>query len=135
MNRKTIAEIIAPNEEDENGPYWDPWIALDIHCASYSGAVDQDALNVLRLIGGPEFIYCTGIAERLGLSASHVELLQSIFCSADWCDYGTSPRGCFPTDRDGFPALIAAFEVYYERQWGEKPASTSASLPSEASGV
>lgn len=112
---KTVADIIAPNAEDENGDYWDPWDALGIGCASYNSGIDQNAINVL--CGIRDKLFCDDIAERYGMSALHVELFQSIFCSADWCEYGTSPRGCFPEDREGFPALIAAWEAYFKRRW------------------
>lgn len=115
MIDKKVAEIIAPNEEDGRGEFWDPWTALGISCASYNSEIDAEAIKVLRGIAALK--YCTVIATESGMSPSHVELLQSIFCSAGWCDYGTSPRGCWPIDREGFPALIAAWEVYYQRQW------------------
>ena len=116
-HRKLVADILKPNAEDENGDFWDPWNALGVDCASYSGQVDQDAINVLR--GIRDKLYNSDIAKRYSMAPSHVELLQSIFCSADWCDYGTSPRGCFPTDREGFPALIAGWEGFYLRFWNE----------------
>jgi hypothetical protein len=119
MKDKTAAEIVAPNQEDENSEYWDPWEALGLGCCSYSGDADDNALAVLR--GIRDGLYSTDIAKRTGLTSSHVELLQGIFCSADWCEYGTSPRGCWPVDREGFPALIAAWEAYYQRHWGSAP--------------
>lgn len=118
-NDKPVAEIIRPNAEDGDGDYWDPWETLGLSCCNYSSEIDQQAIDVLRMIGLPDFTYCTDIAERTGMTPAHVELFQSIFSSAGWCEYGTSPRGCWPIDRDGFPALIAAWEAYFERQWGE----------------
>jgi hypothetical protein len=121
MYGKPVSEIIQPNAEDEFGEYWDPWEALGLGCCSYNAGIDRQAIGVLREIGSPEFAYCTDIAERLGMTPEHVEMFQGIFCSADWCEYGTSPRGCWPIDREGFPALIAAWEVYCERRWKEPP--------------
>lgn len=117
MTDKKVAEIIAPNAEDGDGDYWDPWDVLGLHCLSYNSEIDRDAINVLQ--GIQDKLYCTDIAEKYAMSSSHVELLQSIFCSANWCEYGTSPRACFAIDRDGFPALIAAWEAYYARQWND----------------
>jgi hypothetical protein len=116
-NDPRVADIIKPNAEDGDGDYWDPWEALGLGCCSYNSAIDQNALDVLR--GMRDGLYCSDIAERTGMSPGHVELLQGIFCSANWGEYGTSPRGCWPIDREGFPALIAAWEAYFERQWGE----------------
>ncbi len=117
---KPVSEIIQPNAEDENGDFWDPWETLGLGCCSYNSEIDQQAIEVLR--GMATATYCTDTAERTGMSPSHVELFQSIFCSAGWGEYGTSPRGCWPIDPGGFPALIAAWEAYYLRHWGE-PAS------------
>jgi hypothetical protein len=128
---KPVSEIIRPNAEDENGKYWDPWEALGLPCCSYNSDIDENALAVLR--GMESATYATDIAERTGMSPAHVELLQSIFCSAGWGEYGTSPRGCWPIDRDGFPALIAAWEAYYERQWGE-PATAESASPKPSQG-
>lgn len=115
LSDKPVSEIIKPNAEEWDGAYWDPWEALGLRCCSYNSAIDHEALCVLR--GIQEGKYCSGIATEYGMSESHVELLQSIFCSAGWCEYGTSPRGCWPIDREGFPALIEAWDAYYERQW------------------
>lgn len=126
-NDLTVASIILPNEDDEHGDYWNPWVALGIGCGGYRGDGDQNALAVLRGIN--VHLYSTDIAERTGLASSHVELLQEIFCSANWCEYGTSPRGCWPIDREGFPLLIEAWEQYYERHWSEPvPAPPRSSL-------
>jgi hypothetical protein len=40
------------------------------------------------------------------MSSSHVELFQYIFCSIDLCDYGSSPRSCWPTNADEFQKFI-----------------------------
>jgi hypothetical protein len=119
-----------PNSTNGKGEdYYDPWTAMRIHCGGYGSEVDLDVIRVLRAIAvgsrnciegleGPKG-YVTDIAEQTGMSASHVELIQYMLCSADWCDYGTSPRGCFPNWDGDFEALIAAWEKYYEQQWGE----------------
>jgi hypothetical protein len=124
----TAAELTKPNAEDENGEYWDPWETLDQRCLSYSSEIDQNAIDVLR--GIRDKLYCSDIAARTGMSESHVELLQSIFCGKDWAGYGTSPRGCFPM-ADDFRDIITAWEDYYERKWGE-PAS---GIPTEGGDV
>lgn len=115
----TASEITTPNAEDENGEYWDPWVALGLRCVGYSSDVDQNAIDVLR--GIRDKLNNAKIAARTGLNPAYVELLQGIFCGADWAEYGTSPRGCFAM-ADDFPRLIEAFEAYFERQWRERPA-------------
>lgn len=118
-----MMDPLAPNSEDENGDFFDPWEALGMSCCSYNSAIDQQAIDVLRCIR--EKLYCSDIAARIGLTPEHVELFQSMFSSANWCEYGTSPRGCwFVYDYgDNFgDRLIAAWEAYFERHWNESPA-------------
>lgn len=124
---KPVSEIILPNAEDENGDYWDAWQALGLSCCSYNSEIDDQALAVLR--GVNEAVYCDDIAKRTGMAPSHVELFQSIFASVGWAEYGTSPRGCWPIDREGFPALIAAWEEYYRRTWKTEPPIGNAETP------
>jgi len=120
----------APNSDDMEGPFWDPWIAMGVQCGGYSAGVDLDAIEVLRAIrdgvaagrsGGEYGNFVTDIAERTGLSRTHVELYQYMFCSVNWCDYGTSPRGCFPEYGFDFDGLIEAWCKYYVRRWGQEP--------------
>ena len=120
---------LEPNSEDMRGPYWDPWLAMGVPCGGYSSTVDDDALSVLRAIndgtksgraGGEYRNYVTEITKTTSLSETHVELYQYLFCSANWCEYGTSPRGCwFVYDYgEGFgDRLITAWEEYYQRKW------------------
>lgn len=119
------ASQLEPNEEDWDGPYWDPWTSLDLPCLSYNSAIDCDFLHVL--CGIRDKLYCDAIAERASLEPKHVELIQSIFCSARWAEYGTSPRGCFPNYGSEFEDLGRVIDLwvqYYERHWKEPvPAS------------
>lgn len=125
-----LDNLFEPNSEDGDGPYWDPWEVIAIPAGGYNSSVDLDAIYVLRAIrdgvasgkSGDDYKnYVTDISKRIGMSESHVELWQYIFCSADWCDYGTSPRGCFPAHGLQFDALITAWEAYYVRRWKEEP--------------
>lgn len=112
-----MRDVTSPNCEDENGPFWDPWEALGIRCCSYSGQNDIDAVLVLEGIQRHQFN--TDIAHDTGMSPSHVELLQGIFCTANWAEYGTSPRGCWPSYHVDFGAIIDGWKAYYERHWEE----------------
>ena len=59
----------------------------------------------------------------------HTCFYTAPFASADWCEYGTSPRGCwFVYDQgENFGArLIAAWEAYFERFWKEPAQGTEA---------
>lgn len=108
-------------DDDPTAETWfDPWKAIGLSCMSYNSIIDRQAIEVLR--GIRDKLYCDDISERYGMHPAHVELFQCMFSSMNWCDYGTSPRGCsFAYDYgDDFGArLIAAWEAYYLRTWGE----------------
>jgi len=112
------ADPLAPNCADDEGEYFNPWLAMGFACDSHNYAMDLQAIDVLRGIADGQ--YCTDIAARLGLSPGHIELFQTMFSSAQWCVYGTSPRGClinkaYGPDFGG--RLISAWEDYYARHW------------------
>jgi hypothetical protein len=75
--------------------------ALYLPVFGYNSAVSDNIFNILEYlcIGNREDRFVTGLAKRFDLTPEHVELIQYLLCGADLCDYGTSPRGCFITDK------------------------------------
>lgn len=76
---------------------------LGIQVYSYNQQVSDDLFGVLELLAkakeAHEALYNTDIARQLQLSESHVELIQYLICNNDHAEYGTSPRGCWLTDK------------------------------------
>lgn len=100
---------------DTDAAPWDFWEEAKIHCASYNSNIDLDLYRVFCGIVAKKFN--TDIAAELKLPPQYVELLQSILCSMSWCDYGTSPRGCF-VDLDHDPEVLRAKLLdYLGRKW------------------
>lgn len=108
---------------------------LNIRLGGYSGAVDEQIYNVAKLIveareadGG---VFNDAIADKLGLSRDHVELIQYILASISMpvpegkphysspFTYGTSPRGLFVDDLDMAKQFLAEFETYMKEHWGD----------------
>lgn len=102
---------------------YDPWEALGL-LSAYDSEMDRDAIYVLEgiLIGGG----CSNIAAAIGLSDSHVQLLQHVFCRAGWADYGTAPRYCYPNHEEAVSIedRIANWRRYYAVEWREDLAPT-----------
>lgn len=77
--------------------------ALGIEVYSYNQQVSLELWGVLELLANAkekgESIYNTEIANELRLTPSHVELIQYLLCNNDHAEYGTSPRGCWLTDK------------------------------------
>lgn len=96
-----------PEEECPTDPWGD---CLGLSCGGYNSEVTNDILAVMRVIIDDRPAYVTDIAEKTGLLPKHVELIQYILCSADLCEYGTSPRGCWAIDDDRFRAAMKLIE-------------------------
>jgi hypothetical protein len=75
------------------------WDQLGLDCCGHNSAVDDQIVAVLELVSGPDFIFNDDIAEKTGMTKEHVELIQYLLCSADLAEYGTSPRGCWGTEK------------------------------------
>ena len=91
-----------------------------ISCGGYNSEVDEDVINVAKLIRDKRPIFYTDIAKELNLKPTHVELIQYILCSLDFAEYGTSPRGCWLTEK-GEKALTQMEEVIEEIEEENQP--------------
>lgn len=100
-------------------PEWDFWDACGMHCAGYSGQIDADLIRVFIESDSRDDrpIYSTEIAERLALPPDYVELLKYALCSADFCEYGTSPRGAWAIHGKQ-DELRQKLLQWYETKWG-----------------
>lgn len=102
-----------PNDRDDIGVdiYFDPWELFPSIYGTYSSEFDEMALSVLCDLRD-------GVFESRGLAA---EIFREMLCVKNLCDYGTSPRVCFPTSnfKPLIPDLITKWSAWYEVQWGE----------------
>lgn len=94
---------------------WDFWEEAGLSCVSYNSDIDFDLYRVF--CGVIEKKFNTDLASELKLPEQYVELLQSILCSVGWCDYGTSPRGCFVDHRHDPEELRGRLLDYLGRKW------------------
>jgi Mn-dependent DtxR family transcriptional regulator len=85
-----------------------------IECGGYNSQIDEDIIRVMETIA-TEYSYVTDIADKLHLQDSYVELIQYIICSLDYAEYGTSPRGCWLTDKG-----TEMLKMFQERLKAEK---------------
>lgn len=101
--------------DDGEAGRFDPWDLFD-HAiyGSYSSDFDDMAILVLDNIVNGRW------GSDHGEGLAH-EMFREMLCCANLCDYGTSPRGCFPNGytRDLLPALLAKWREYREVEWGE----------------
>ena len=102
--------LTAPGEMSSVDDF-DPWDIFPLY-GSYSSAFDDMALQTLTNLRD---------GHRDGEGLAH-EMFREILCVKNLCDYGTSPRVCFPTTEfeELLPAFIEKWERYYERAWGTR---------------
>lgn len=102
---KPVNEFGAPSTDE-----FDPWEGFQLY-GSYSSEFDNVALTVLENLSHQGFE---------GESLAH-EMFREMLCKRDLCDYGTSPRVCFPTEqfKEMLPEYIDKWKKYYKAQWGE----------------
>lgn len=98
---------------------FDMWEALGISCGGYNSAIDALVIRVMQDILDNRPVYVTDIATRLGVTPEMVELIQYILCSADLCEYGTSPRGCWFIDTQQAVAFIQKCVESHAAKWKE----------------
>lgn len=97
-------------EEDMSVDSFDPWEPFQLY-GSYSSEFDDMAIRVLTDISKGEF-------DNHNLAD---EMFREMLCYLNFCDYGTSPRTCFPSTefRELLPQYIAKWKEYYKVQWNE----------------
>ena len=102
---KPLSEYEAPGSDE-----FDPWEMFPLY-GSYSSEFDEVALTVLKNIA-----HTTYENENV----AH-EMFREMLCTKGLCDYGTSPRVCFPTEgfKQMLPEYIEKWEKYSERMWGD----------------
>ena len=105
------SDYIGCIDEKTNEPeYFDPWDIFPVY-GNYSSEFDDVALTVLHNL-------LDGTTERENIAH---EMFREMLCKMDLCDYGTSPRVCFPNTefRKLLPEYINKWKEYYILQWGD----------------
>lgn len=100
-----------PVEEDMSVDSFDPWEPFQVY-GSYSSAFDDMAIQILTDLESGKF----------GNESLADEMFKEMLCNLNLCDYGTSPRVCFPTTdfEKLLPKYIQKWKQYYEVMW-ERP--------------
>lgn len=89
--------------------YFDPWGIFPSLYGNYSSEFDDMAIETLQhILDG----------NRREETLAH-EMFREMLCRKNLCDYGTSPRVCFPTSdfRELLPEYIAKWKEYYKLNW------------------
>lgn len=108
----STGDVIGAISETTNEPeYFDPWDMFPCLYGSYSSVFDDMALEVFEnMLNG----------NRKDETLAH-EMFREILCNKNLCDYGTSPRVCFPTSifKKLLPEYLSKWKEYYQITWGK----------------
>lgn len=103
-----------PETQDDCGceGVFDPWEIFPCFFGHYSSDFDEMALLTLRNIRDRKY-------EGEGLAH---QMFREYLCRSELCDYGTSPRVCFPTTafEKLLPDLIDKWQAFSDVQWGDQ---------------
>ena len=108
----TLLALPMPEYPEEMGSegLFDPWSIFPLY-GNYDSAFDECALAVLsELQSGDK------LRDDLG-----AEMFREMLCNLHLCEYGTSPRVCFPTPkfREMLPDFAAKWAAFSKLQWGD----------------
>lgn len=104
-----LLEMPIAHEEYQTNEDFDPWTLFPSVYGTYSSDFDQCAIDVLGEINSGE-----KVRDDLG-----AEMFREMLCTSNLCNYGTSPRVCFPTPsfKKILPDLLDRWKVYSKNQW------------------
>ncbi len=108
---RVLLELAKPDMEFDSpsDDEFDPWALFPAVYGSYSSDFDDMAIEVLEGIAAMPRCW-----DRDDLGA---QMFREMLCKSDLCDYGTSPRVCFPTPE--FEAvlgdLVSRWKTFRER--------------------
>lgn len=90
------------------GELFDPWSMFPVY-GVYSKDFDDCAIDVLNELQ-------TGKKIRRDLGA---EMFREMLCNLSLCNYGSSPRFCFPEPpfKELLPELIKKWSEYSRKEW------------------
>lgn len=112
---KVAAALVLPLPQDGDAlgceGEFDPWQLFSSVYGSYDSGFDKLAIEVLEDVQN-------GTHTRQDLAS---RMFREMLCTAHLCDYGTSPRVCFPNAefKTLLPELIEKWRAYSMIAWGE----------------
>lgn len=107
------AELAKPicGEDISSVDDFDPWELFPAVYGCYSSAFDDMALEVLASL----------IDKTFPVETLAHEMFREMLCTAGLCDYGSSPRVCFPTAEfsEVLPSLRYKWAQYADAKWNQ----------------
>lgn len=116
--RVELAKLTPEHEHDIGDGYFDPWELFPCLYGGYASDFDDMALVVLRNLE----LARQGRWDEQDWASEGLahQMFREMLCTAELCEYGTSPRVCFVNGPFGelLPELIEKWEAYSRIRWG-----------------
>ena len=113
--REALLKPLPTSDEDIGDGFFNPWHDV-IEGVSGSYASESDVLMIEALTASLE----RTTFEKIKKHGFVFEFALYVLAGHDLTDYGTSPRGGWPTDEKLTRDLIEKWKGYYEVVWEEK---------------
>lgn len=116
--RALLEKPLPPTKDEASGEDFDPWDAFDGIVGAYDSEIDEMAIKTLEAI-----INRTTFNLQKGEHGLFVQFFLHILAGHHYVEYGTSPRGAFPTYQATdvlFPLWIAKWRQWYAIYWSEE---------------
>lgn len=106
-----LSLAMPPSDMVGSDGYFAPWDLFSGVYGCYDEDFDTMAIEVLEGV-------LAGNHRRRDLAS---EMFREMLCVENYCEYGTSPRSCFPTMgfKEHLPDLIEKWKAYHLLQWHE----------------
>ena len=114
-----LLQLPAPTKEDVGAQgFFDPWDAFDGIMGAYDSEIDELAVKTLEAVRDR-----TTFELMKGQHHLFVQFFLHVLAGHHYVDYGTSPRGAFPTwgyTSDLWQAWIDKWKAWYVVNWEEE---------------
>lgn len=107
--REILARPDAEHRDFRGVDDFDPWDIFPALYGTYDRAFDICAIDVLCEV--------RDVTRRRDDLAA--DMIREMLCTSNLCEYGTSPRYCFPTMefKEILPELIARWQAFSQAEW------------------
>lgn len=102
--------------EYETTDDWDFWYIAKLNSSGYDSDIDRDLINVFIITS--QLNWYEDIAKTLSLDPKYVCLLIEILCNANFCEYGSSPRGAWAI-HNSYQENLDKLNKWYAEKWND----------------
>ena len=96
---------------------FDMWEKFGVKFGGYNSSIDKKIIDIIKCHLENNNLFSSEVAKKLELDQDFVELVFYMMCSTELWDYGTSPRGCFPVNKETCNKFLSDCEKQFYIMW------------------